>query len=193
MLTGSQRNGLGDTIREETCSCGLTRWQHADLAASYILSIKATNKLVHEKIYFSAAVSYLHLSLFHCCIYLCSVNLRRAGKKGWLVGPLSFPWPTQKSTQKCANLLFKLSFVSLWKLRCRQGPEWQASLGDGDKRVGAKEFSKTRSFSSSPRHLFQVARCTTTPQPRRRVASIVEDLLYDLSWVGGRVPQNRGA
>ena len=82
MLTGSQRNGLGDTIREETCSCGLTRWQHADLAASYILSIKATNKLVHEKIYFSAAVSYLHLSLFHCCIYLCSVNLRRAGKKG---------------------------------------------------------------------------------------------------------------
>ena len=38
----------------------------------------------------------------------------------------------------------------------RQGPEWQASLGEGDKRVGAKEFSKPRSFPSSPLHLFSV-------------------------------------
>ena len=150
MLTGSQRNGLGDTIREETCSCGLTRWQHADLAASYILSIKATNKLVHEKIYFSAAVSYLHLSLFHCCIFLCSVNLRRAGKKGLPACRSSLlPLTNSKIHTKDAKMCQPAVSSShschcgSWDaVQCRQGPGWRASLWEGDKRGCASPLSQ---------------------------------------------------
>ena len=146
MLTGSQRNGLGDTIREETCSCGLTRWQHADLAASYILSIKATNKLVHEKIYFSADVSYFHLSL---------LSQYAAGREE-VSADMSVLCPSPDRLKNPHKGRKNVPICCLSSHLCHCG-SWDADKDRSGGLLcgkGTKEFSKPRPFSSSPLHLF---------------------------------------
>ena len=89
--------------------------------------------------------------------YICtSVDPRRQGRRVIrLVGPLSILRPTPKSSKRTQK--YAVPAVTRSPL-CRDAdvPEWQASLWEGDKRVGEKEFSKPRSFPSSPLHLFLV-------------------------------------
>ena len=89
--------------------------------------------------------------------YICtSVDPRRQGRRVIrLVGPPSFLRPTPKSRKRTQK--YAVPAVTRSPL-CRDAdvPEWQASLWEGDKRVGEKEFSKPRSFPSSPLHLFSV-------------------------------------
>ena len=91
--------------------------------------------------------------------YICtSVDPRRQGRRVIrLVGPLSILRPTPKSSKRTQK--YAVPAVTRSPL-CRDAdvPEWQASLWEGDKRVGEKEFSKPRSFPSSPLHIFLVTR-----------------------------------